>query len=412
MRGPVDPSVLKRALHAIGTRHGCMRTNYMDRDGELRQIVRPPHTEFLPRLDYEDWSAAPGDDGALVATIAAFIRQRFDLTNGPVVIAKLIRLTPTDHALIVVTHHIVYDGPTGALFYGELADAYRSVLADPASEFASEPLPFQLVDVTTYLQARLDSAPGRADVEYWRTRFADVPALALPVDFARDEVDLVRAQMQTLTRTQYVAHFPAGFVALSADTNTTDRIIAAARREHVTMLVYLLAGLGELLHRETGQDTFAIQTALDVRPMLAAEPLMGGFNSPVFVRVEIGGRTSRRDLLVAIREAFAEAYAHALVSPMQLLPAHLGRVNFGFVGEAGIDTIELGDAVGSAVELELTTLIPFDLRPQGAVVGGQLSVAFQYNALLFRRETCEGLCARYLDVLRAIADDPGAIVAR
>jgi amino acid adenylation domain-containing protein len=405
LRGAVDANTLARALHAIGARHEVMRTTYAVVGNELRQIVRPVRAAFLPALEFEDWTSVPRDEAAFEVTIGAFAKRRFDLVQGPVVRAKLIRIAPEDHALVLVIHHIAYDGPTGAMFYRELAAAYRSQApTDP-------PLPLQFVDVASYLRARLDTVSGRADTDYWTSQFAGVPPLAMPVDFARGDVDAARTELHAATGTRYVAHFPAAQVALTADRGVTERVVAAARRERVTMLVYLLAGLGELLHLESGQRTFAIQTALDVRPMLGAESLMGGFNSPVFLRVAIDVHTTRRDMLVAMRDRFAQAYEHALVSPMQLLPAHLGRVNFGFVGDADVAAIELGDAVGAEVELDVTSLTPFDLRPGVALAGGQLTVWFQYNTRLFKRETCERLCARYLDVLRAMADNLDGVIA-
>ena len=178
----------------------------------------------------------------------------------------------------------------------------------------------------------------------------------------------------------------------------------------VPLLVYFLAGLAELLHGETGQTDIALQTNVNVRPLLGAQPLIGGFNCLTYVRLDLSKRLNRRELLFQTRDSFSRACAHALVSPMELVPAHAGRVNLGFA--QGYDAaFALGDAVATPTSIPDTIVMPFDLRPTLMLDGQQLTVVFGYNTRLFRHETIERLCKRYLAVLQSIGEDPDGNVA-
>ena len=358
-------------------------------------------TRSMSRHDEDD------KDRRLRQTIGEFLTP-MDLGDGPVVRFKLIRLAPDDHALLVLIHHIVYDGAASALLFRELADGYRAAVDDPAADLSNVggALPFQFLDVAAYLASYIDSPAGRADREYWTTRLAGVPPLELPVDFSRDEVDAERAVKRALTGKQYVTHFPQAELSHVADPILGDLVVAAARRANVPLLVYFLAGLAELLHHDTGQTDLVLQTSLDVRPLLGAALLVGGFNSPVLIRVDLSKHPSREELLLQVRDTLSQAYEHALVSPNELVPAYAGRVNFGFF-LAGSE-LQIGDAIGTPIPSPETAVTPFDLRPAIILDGPQLTVSFGYNTRLFRRETIVRLCERFVTVLRSMADDPHA----
>jgi fengycin family lipopeptide synthetase D/gramicidin S synthase 2/tyrocidine synthetase-2 len=207
---------------------------------------------------------------------------------------------------------------------------------------------------------------------------------------------------------KFIAHFPDDSVTGTDDT-LGELVAAAARREGVTLLVYFLTGLAELLHAETGQTDIALQTSLNVRPLLGAESLIGGFNSPIIVRFDLSKRTCHRELLLRTRDAFSQAYEHALISPAQIVPAYAGRMNVGFAGSD--DVLQLGNVIGTYTRVVSSNSIggiPVDLRPTLVLEGPRLVVYLDYITRLFRRDTVERLCARYFAILRAMAHDPQA----
>jgi amino acid adenylation domain-containing protein len=390
VRGPIDPSAVERAVTAIAVRHDILRTSYAF-DGTLRQIVHPPEPPFLPTFDYEDAIGRSAAD-AIAAGGTALSQPALDASRPPWMKVKLIRIAPEEHVLLVLVDHISFDGGSLELFRNELAAHYRGAVAAP--------LPFQFLDVTAYLNSYLDSAQGKAGIAYWKS-FADVPPPPMPLDFSRAEVDAERAASEAANGHPYIEFFPVGFT--KRHDMVADAVMATARREGVPPLVYLLAGLTELLHVETGQDEVVFQTTVNMRPLLGAEQLIGGFNGPIFVRIR--RPSSWRDLLIATRDAFATACSHVLVHPLQLVPSHAGRINVGFT--QATHTFELGPAVATPTDTTRPGVVrrqAFDLRPTLDVDGSTLSVSFAYNARLFRPETAERMCDRFLAILRAASE--------
>ena len=53
-------------------------------------------------------------------------RQLFDLVQGPLLRATLLRLAAEEHVLLLVLHHIISDGWSHGVFWRELAVLYQA----------------------------------------------------------------------------------------------------------------------------------------------------------------------------------------------------------------------------------------------------------------------------------------------
>jgi amino acid adenylation domain-containing protein len=417
LRGSLDLSALERAVAAVGVRHEILRTSYVRADGAIRQIVRPARAPFLPSYEYEDVSAHDAHDDAdreraLASAIRRLTDRSIEVESGPVATVKLIRIAPDDHMLVRHVHHAVFDGPSYILFNQDLAEAYRAALAAPMAESTAllPDLPIQVLDVVTFLSAYKDSPAGRSDIDYWTTRFDGLPPLELPLDFPRDALEAERAARHVETGHPYVAFSPSAVLQPDPDETLGEAVTSTARREGVPLLPFFLASFAELLHAATGQTDLAIQTTINLRPILELQPLIGPFNGPIFVRFDLAGRRSHRELMRQALDGFAAAYSHALIHPVHVVAPHAGRASLGFSPPGIADDFRLGDATGTLVPEPGMPQIPFDLRSDVQVDRGRLSFRLTYNTRLFRRETIERLAARYFEILRAMATDPDGTI--
>ena len=56
------------------------------------------------------------------------VNQVFDLSNGPLLRAKLLRLGSESHTLVLSMHHIIIDGWSMSIFFKELSTFYCSFI--------------------------------------------------------------------------------------------------------------------------------------------------------------------------------------------------------------------------------------------------------------------------------------------
>ena len=168
-RGPLDQSVLRRALNEVVARHEALRTTFESERGQLRQLIAPILVIDLPTLDA---SNPPGTSSTDLP--AHLIREEtnypFDLGSGPLVRGRLVRLTPLEHLLVLTVHHIVSDGWSNGILTRDLCALYVAFLQDRPS-----PLPhltIQFADYADWQQARLagDDFAGAAELLARETR--------------------------------------------------------------------------------------------------------------------------------------------------------------------------------------------------------------------------------------------------
>ena len=143
LHGRLDIAALGAALTALVARHESLRTTFDSEDGQGIQVIHPPQDVPLP---LHDLSALPADDrAAQLARLLSDDRTRpFDLRQGPLLRAGLIRLADDDHVLTLTLHHIITDGWSTGVLTGDLAHLYRAALGATTAELPA--LPVQYAD--------------------------------------------------------------------------------------------------------------------------------------------------------------------------------------------------------------------------------------------------------------------------
>ena len=123
--GELDPAALRGALNELVRRHEVLRTRFGMQDGQPVQVIAPELKIALAIEDLLEW--AP-DERANEAQRRAQAESEapFDLTNGPLIRARLLRLTPSEHWLLLTLHHIVTDGWSSGVLRRELTTLYNA----------------------------------------------------------------------------------------------------------------------------------------------------------------------------------------------------------------------------------------------------------------------------------------------
>ncbi|MFE9687331.1 amino acid adenylation domain-containing protein [Streptomyces sp. NPDC006285] len=400
LTGPLDEAALVAALRDVVERHEILRTTYLtDDDGEPYQRILPmPQASEQVRVPVVE--VAPEDvSGAVDEAVAHW----FDLTAEIPVRARLLRCSPEEHVLVLVTHHIASDGSSGAPLARDLAAAYNARRDGRAPRW--EPLPVQYKDYTMWQREVLGdlSDPdslGSAQIEYWRRELDGVPQpLNLPLDRPRS----VEAGTDGDT---------VGFVL---EAEVADRLQKLADERGMTMAMVVQAALAVLLSKLGGGDDVPIGTPIAGRTDEALADLIGCFVNNLVLRVDLSGDPSFTDLLARVRDKALAAYEHQDV-PFEVLVEQLNpdrsaayrplfQVMCGWQNTekwslelAGLD-VEYRQALLSTTQVDVFfSMITDD--------SGTLRGDIQYATQLFDRDTVEAMAARFVRVLEQVAGDP------
>jgi acyl carrier protein len=292
LTGRLDVPTLERALNEILRRHEVLRSRFHASDGHVRLAIDPDlrlalHVEELPRQP--DGTSAT-DVERMAAT---FLREPFDLPNGPLVRARLLRVGEQGHLLLLAFHHAVFDDPSTTLLFRELGPLYEAFLTGQPSPLPD--LDVRYADFARWQRAQWSGEARDRLRSFWTTTLAGpLPALALPTSHERPVVQSFRCAR----------------VSMRLPEPLTAALSSLAHGEGATLFMVLLAAYQVLLARYSGQEDLLVGTPVDGRAHVETEGLIGCFVNSLVLRTNLSGNPTFLELLRRVRQAALDAYAH------------------------------------------------------------------------------------------------------
>ena len=387
LHGRLDRQALQHSLDALYARHESLRSRFITREDRPQVQILPANG--LP-LAFHDLRRHPAQADTLCRQAAT---QPFDLTQGPLVRAALIRLADEEHLFLLTCHHIISDGwSTGILLrdLGALYGALRRGDADPLP-----PLTLQYADYAAWQRRYLTPERLAAQAQYWRETLSDAPALlTLPTDRPRPTVQ----------------SFSGGEVPIAIDAELTQALRQFSRQHGGTLFMTVLAAWSLVLARMAGQQELVIGTPEANRGRLETESLVGFFVSTLALRIDLRDDPDLPTLIARIRHTVLTAQENRdlpfeqvveLVNP----PRHLGYTPLFQVmlawQDGSVRDIPLPGLQAELAGLEYSAA-KFDLTLDLADTGEGISGTLNFATALFDRATAERYGVYLVQALRAM----------
>jgi amino acid adenylation domain-containing protein len=399
---PLNLHALERTFAEIIRRHEIWRTTFELRDGQPVQVVHPAEGGFkLPLVDLRNIPELEREREAVrIAREAA--RAPFDLKEGPLLRATLVKLSEGDHRLFLTFHQMIFDGVTAYhVFLPELSAIYLAF-----SQNQPSPLPepdIQYADYAIWQRERTNPEVIAKQLAYWQKRLAgELPVLAWPSDQFRPALQTYRGEIQT--------------AAMSKE--LLQNLKALGQEQRVSLFMILVAGLACVLHRYTGQTDILLGTPTAGRTLPELEKMVGYFLNILPLRIDFSGDPTFLELLVRVRETVLGALSNSDVPLTQLVetirpapdPARNPFFQVAISIEPLIQTVDSGwsatqsDIATGASKLDL--YVDVDERPDGIV--GPVT----YNPDVFEAEEISRLIQHWRTFLEGAATNPDGAVSK
>jgi amino acid adenylation domain-containing protein len=363
--GSLQVETLVQGLEEIVRRHEVLRTTFTNIAGQPLQIVGLVTRLPVAVVDLRERSQR--EQEAQVDTLAqAEVQRPFDLTQGPLMRATLVRLTDVDHVLLLAMHHIVFDGWSHGVFWRELTMLYGAFMTGQPSPLPA--LSIQYADFAHWQQQWLRGEVLDTQLAYWKRQLSGVSPLHLPPDPPHPAVQTFRGARHVLTLSPTL----------------TQALKTLSQQHGVTLFMTLLAAFQTLLHCYTGQNDIAVGSLIANRDRVELEGLIGFFVNTLVLRTNLSDDPSFRELLTRVRDVTLEAYEHQAVPYEKLLeelqpPRDLSRNPLFQV------MCVLHNTPHQVLELPGLTVDPLEIDPGTA----------RFDVTLEFWETPEGLCGRF-----------------
>ena len=396
LRGALDLAALNRTIATMVERHEILRTHFAEIADKPVQIIEPALEIALP---VEDLSRL--DEASRRDCVAAAMRQErerpFDLSRGPLLRMKLLKLGAQEHMLLRTFHHIICDAWSHGIFNREFMALYEAFHEGRENPLAA--LLFQYADFAVWQRKWLNEETLADHLGYWKKQLAALPEqLALPLDHPRPPT-------QTFVGETYRMHLPA------------DHLLALKRlanANHATLYMTLLAAFAILLQRYSGQSDIVVGSPIANRRDPQFEQLMGLFVNSLVMRMRIQPGQTFRGFLREVRLSALEAYAHQDV-PFERLVEELSPQRSLNMAPIFQVLFALQNAPAAPQRLKGLTIesigrdthpVRLDLEVHALEQDGLFTFYWLYKRDLFDRWRIEQMARHYVRLLEAVLANP------
>jgi NRPS condensation-like uncharacterized protein len=395
--GPINLFILERSLNELIRRHEALRTVFKSDQGQAFQVILPSLTIPLPQVDLQ----ALLPDQRQERTDELYqeeSQQPFDLQNGPLIRAKILKLEPEKSIFFLTIHHIICDGWSVGIITSEINTLYSAYANQQVSPLPE--LPIQYVDFSHWQHQRLQGELLENLVRFWQKELADTPtSLNLLTDRPRPAA----------------ASFRGDFYDFSLPASLVLELKQQSRSHGSTLFMILLAAFFTLMYQYSGQEKFCIGSPIANRTRAEFETLIGLFINMLALRADLSGAPTFEDLLQQVKETTNQAYAHQDL-PFELLVEKLrpkrspNRTPF-FQVMFILENFKLNPLMLPGLDTQLSDInthtAKFDLSLYVLEQSnGSLTCKMEYSTDLYETETIAQMCSLYQAILEEVVEDP------
>ncbi|MGR3867131.1 amino acid adenylation domain-containing protein [Streptomyces graminifolii] len=395
LSGELDVRALHSALADVVERHESLRTTFPAADGVARQHLVDVDTAMA------QWAEVTCKPDELPDALSRAAKYTFDLANEVPLRTWLFTVTPHEHALLVLVHHIAGDEWSFGVLWRDLTKAYTARLSGLEPEWV--PLPVRYADHAIWQREMLDS--HAEPLRYWQSALAGLPdQLELPTDRRRPAVASGRGAN----------------VAFHIPPDLHKRLADLAMEAHSTLFMVVQAGWAALLTRLGAGTDIPIGTPISGRTEHAVEDVVGFFVNTLVLRTDTSMDPTFRELIDRVRDTDLAAFANQdvpfervveLLNPVRSTSRHpLFQVMLSFHTddldtprfpglEVTYEDMETGDA-----KFDLL----LDLADQRSAAGAPEGIQgmLEYAVDLFDESTAVLMAQRLVQLFEEVVADP------
>ena len=395
--GKLDTTAIKSCINEIVRRHEILRSSFPSVDGETFQSIATTLDIPLSLIDLSHLSSTQQEQEVL-RLVREDIQLSFDLEKSPLLRSILLRLSQSEHLLLLTIHHIIFDGWSATILLRELAilyEAFTHLKQSPLPE-----LPIQYADFAYWQRQSLVSAQLELGLAYWQQQLSgEIPVLKLPTD-----------RLQSLAANTR----KSGKEYLLLPKSLSESLHAISQQEGVTLFMTLLGAFQILLKRYTGQDDIIVGCPIARRNQLEIECLIGVFINMVALRTQFSHNLTFRELLTQVRQVVLGAYAYQDVPFEKLVEKLRPKLSLSHTPlfQVLFQLRNYPDQIYNTPGLKIehcefdTESVIFDLALDIKKKSTGLYCLFNYDANLFDSETIKRMATNFQILLESIVANP------
>ena len=383
IEGDLNASILESALQKVVDRNEILRTSFHCLPGmtiplqvinEYSIAIASPDLSNLDRYQQQDKIEALFEEAR---------RSPLNFDQDILLHFCLIKISPTQHLLLISLPTLCADRITMGNLVGEIGNTYDKCLR--GEEFSEEPI--QYADIAEWQNELIEERDTASP--YWDNYNSEPIDLKLPLE--NKIADNSSFQLQV--------------IAEIIDSNLRTKLQVIAQQYETSIGTFLLSCWLILLSRLTGESTLIIGTEFNGRNYEELEPALGLFAKYLPLRCHCEGNLKFGELLeqvnISVNEAskWQDYFVGLTEKPV---------IGFDFAEDFGKISI---DNLQFLIYQQFSSSDRFKLKLSCLQKENYLITEFYYNANLFSASAIQRVSDYFQVLLAGIAKEPNAAIA-
>ncbi|GGW61617.1 amino acid adenylation domain-containing protein [Winogradskyella epiphytica] len=393
LKGRLNKEALLKAVVGLVERHESLRSVFST-DGRFMSIFKHLHID----VDQQDLSHLNQSEQneAIKDYISGEANHVFDLVKGPLFKVGLIKLSETEHHLVLTAHHIICDGWSLGIMLEELGNMYSAIINNSDHTL---PKAESFGDYADEQQLYLNSSDYKVNEAYWLNQFADsVPQLTLPTDFSRPKLRTYKSERLDL---------PMGIDLVNALKKT-------GIKAGCSLVTTLLSAFEVFIYTQTGQDDVVLGLPSADQAASGKTQMIGHCVNLLPLRSKINANISFNDYLKKRKSELFDAYDHQQLSFGQLLqklaiardPSRVPLVPVVFNIDMGMSSAVSFSGLDYELRSNPRAYESFEIFMNATGSDKDLILEWSYNSNLFKPSTIKQMMRTFQVILDTIVANP------
>ncbi|MBF0395409.1 MAG: amino acid adenylation domain-containing protein [Desulfobacterales bacterium] len=369
--GNIDKVALEKGISHIITRHEMMRVTSID--GENQNIADSIHFE-LPCINI----AYPENIKEFISKEAC---KPFNLSFGPFWRFHLLQISQKEHILLIIGHHMIFDGWSIALLIKEIEELYSSYINNRPDKLS------ETVSYKSYIEWENSQLLTEGDYKYWQSQFEKpIPVLELPSDYPRLSRPTYRGKRYQLIIRQ----------------DNYEKLSKFSRNHGVSLFMTLLGAFNVWLAKLSCEKAFMITLPVAGQSNMGKNNLIGQCTRMLPFVVTITQDILFTKLLnetkIQLMESQTHRYNQAAIQNKIPVPTVVFNMDKAF-------SIKFEELYTSLEPVEIQ-FVKFDLFLNAIEIGKELILDFDYSTDLFKTATIEKWAEDFEKLLYQLLGNP------
>lgn len=394
----INTELFTKAAHLVLKQHPILSMSIEERGGEPFQVYNRTALELYTG----NISHLKNDE------VLPFLKEKvkipFVLDSSPLMRIYLLSKSQSEHIVLIVLHHIVFDGSSFVPLVTTLLDTYLKLSKGQPHMLSTHAASY--FDFVDWEENMIATEEGQGLLKYWEQQLSTpLPTLLLPTDHSRAAAKNHEGKTHTVSLSPQVA----------------SRMKEFSKNQRINLPVIFLAVFKTLLHRYSDQEDIIVGMPTRGRPKDCFESMVGYFINMVPIRSRIEASTPFNKFVKELQYTVVDgidnsAYPFPAIIRDLEIPVELGtspvfQSTFtyqNFLQPNGFRSFQ--DRYGETLSLEFIT----DLHQEGEYefclevfeLESDFSLHLKYNPELYSTATIQKMMDHYTRILEGAIEHP------